>query len=158
MHVKYAFLHCSYSAPVRVSVITDDVWSIVARATVVALRAIGVDDCAVRVVVAARETVALLLDRGAITELDLALRAEFAGVPLRLATVFVAPEFRAATFCVLLRADDARSVVGFVVLMRICVGAAFCLLVAFPSRTPAAAVPMHSIVKQTKERIFFISD
>lgn len=55
--MKYAFLHCSYAAPVRVSVIVDDVWSIAARDTTGVCARLFVFGATLRVLVDARETV-----------------------------------------------------------------------------------------------------
>ncbi len=70
MHVKYAVLHCSYSAPVRVSTIAAEVSSIAARACTAlrAVRGLGAGDWG--------------LVRRAETDV-VALRAETLGVAVR---------------------------------------------------------------------------
>lgn len=132
---------------------TDDVWSIAARDVVfprvaVAVREIGValreivvapvrsetpDFLATVVVVAARDTV----------DLDVLFDAD-------------APP-RDETDCTALRTVVLRSPDDFVVAIRCCGNAFFCLAILFPSRTAAPAKPMLSMVIHTNDRIFFIS-
>ena len=137
MHEKYVFLHCSYSAPVRV----DDM------AVVFVVPARDMFICAPpRVVVAT--LVRVLLVRGD-TDRDVALR-----------------DFMFCVVRVLVDAVRDVSVVvralvrGIVVDMRDCVVAfAFVAVrdIDVPSRTAAPATPMQSSRFATKIRIFFIS-
>jgi len=139
MHVKYAFLHCSYAAPVRVSVKSTAAAVVVARGdTVVALRAVLV------VVVARGDTVCVV---------------DAARVVVALRDVVV------ARCDVVLRAgavnrDVVRDAVCSVVEMRCCVVVAvaeFVRFFALPSRTAASDVAMHIMQQNIKARIFFIS-
>ena len=140
MHVKYAFLHCSYAAPVRVSVKSTVVVFVVARGnTAVALRAVPVvvvRGDTVCVADAARAVVALRAVLVVVARCDVALRA---GAVNR---------------------DVVRDAVCSVVEMRCCVVAVvaeFVRLFALPSRTAASDVAMHIMQQNTKARIFFIS-
>ncbi len=139
MHVKYAFLHCSYAAPVRVSVKSTAAAVVVARGdTVVALRVVVVvaRGDTVCVVDAARVVVALRAVLVVVARCDVALRA---GAVNR---------------------DVVRDAVCSVVEMRCCVVVAvaeFVRFFALPSRTAASDATMHIMQQNTKARIFFIS-
>ena len=159
--MKYALLHCSYSAPVRVDVIASDTVSIVAaRETVfvgaatraellvvmgrfVAARAgvvARVIVCAERAVT--RDVFALARVGDDMLLFDCAVRETTGVVAVRPDTdVFVRP--------VTARLDATRDVFCNVLSVR---------LVAFSSRTAALATPMQTINTAMICKIFFIPD
>lgn len=160
--MKYALLHCSYSAPVRVEVITSDtvsivaaretvfVWPVVARAEsfvvtgrFVAARAgvvARVIVCAERAVT--RDVFALARVGDDMLLFDCAVRETTGVVAVRPDTdVFVRP--------VTARLDATRDAFCNVLSVR---------LVAFSSRTAALATPMQTINTAMICKIFFIPD
>lgn len=156
MHVKYALLHCSYSAPICVSDIVavvvaarEVVWGCVngrrvidAVCWVVPLRdivapertvvAFVADVAALRDVVA-RDVVVRLLDRGTIV-CDAVRAVAVRAMPV-VADVAVRDDIFCATFDVGL----------------------FSRFVAFSSRTAALAMPMQIAKIHAKDKNFFIS-
>lgn len=140
MHEKYAFLHCSYAAPVRVSVKSTVVVFVAARGdTVVALRAVLV------VVVVRGDTVC-------------ATDAARAVVALR--DVVVVVRGTAVLRAGAASRDVVRCAVRSVVVIRCATGAVvaeFVRFFALPSRTAASDAAMHIMQQHTKARIFFIS-
>lgn len=139
MHEKYAFLHCSYAAPVRVSVKSTVVVFVAARGdTVVALRA-------VLVVVVARGDTVCATDAARVVALrDVVVVARCAAV------------LRAGAAS----RDVVRCAVRSVVEIRcavVAVVAEFVRFFALPSRTAASDAAMHIMQQHTKARIFFIS-
>lgn len=141
MHEKYAFLHCSYAAPVRVSVKSTVVVFVAARGdTVVALRAVLV------VVVVRGDTVWVADDaaRAVVALRDVVVVARCAAV------------LRAGAAS----RDVVRCAVRSVVVIRCATGAVvaeFARFFALPSRTAASDAAMHIMQQHTKARIFFIS-
>lgn len=140
MHAKYAFLHCSYAAPVRVSV-TGVCCGVVAARVVIA----GV---AVRVVVARDALVRVVtpdVARG-----DVAVRA-----PTRADDA----AFRAVAVVPLLRVPNTlvRGDVWVVVVARWGATDDFCRPVALPSRTAPRTSAAKQMAQMVKIRIFFIS-
>lgn len=158
MHVKYALLHCSYSAPICVSDIVavvvaarEVVWGCVngrrvidAVRWVVPLRDIVapertvvafVADVAALRDVAARDVVVRLLDRGTIV-CD-AVRAVVVRAMPGVADVAVRDDI----FCAILFDVEL-----------------FSRFVAFSSRTAALAMPMQIAKIHAKDKNFFISD
>lgn len=160
--MKYALLHCSYSAPVRVDVITSDTVSIVAaRETVfvgAAARAellvvmgrfvAARDGVVARVIVCAeravtRDVFALARVGDDMLLFDCAVRETTGVVAVRPDTdVFVRP--------VTARLDATRDV--------FCNVLSVVRLVAFSSRTAALATPMQTINTAMICKIFFIPD
>ena len=133
MHAKYAFLHCSYSAPVRVSGI-----------------------CVVLVVVA-RAVTDVVPARGMATRADVFVRA---GVPVRAPVardVFVIALLRGASV-VVRAAVFLRTVVAVRLCTAVGLSSVFPRDNAVPSRTAALAKPTHINRFAAKNRIFFISD
>lgn len=164
MHVKYALLHCSYSAPVWVLDITVDTPSIAARDTVVALLRPDVFVAMFRTVDAARDTDASLRviccggccdGRAVVLRATVVLRDVDTGFVVAARDTVVVPELRVVTLRpVMARVDAVRATVA---------PEEFCVapdsrFVAFSSRTAASAMPMHTAHILKKARIFFISD
>lgn len=162
MHVKYALLHCSYSAPVRVPDTMSDTPSMAARETTgVALRA----DCIVVVaarVVASRDITPVESPR---TVADVfcvwrgvrAVRAVVVSGRVGADTVVPVRETTGAA----VRVVTARAATALVDAVR---DVADCVaddgvprLVTFSSRTAASAVPKQIAKIPIKCRIFFIS-
>ena len=155
MQLKYALLHCSYSAPIWVSAIVATVSVVVAARDTVCCRAVVVDRADARgrsdviprdaTGAAARDTVA-----GADVR-DVAAR-DVTDAP-RSDTVFVVA-VRAVV--VVPRLDTV-----FVVVARGVCAVDTALLpvrfVAFSSRTAASATPMQTAHTNAKDSIFFIS-
>lgn len=164
--MKYALLHCSYSAPVVVSDITSDMPSIAARETMDDAVLAVVLGVAARVVVAARETDFFVLRLFVVTvwfgvaarvvalrETAVSVARDVTELPDVLDTTGVVVRgfvVRVTPFCAVAVRDntfDDCDVVD-VVPSR---------LVAFSSRTAALAVPMQIVKIPRKCRISFIS-
>lgn len=155
--MKYAVLQRSYSAPVRVSDITDDALVAAAARAVTpgcrpAAAAVGVragDEAA------ARDTLAV----SRVVVPAVAARV----VAARAAVVFLSDVPRddcAPGVSIVPRAAVDRSFLT-VVEMRCCVGADRSVAlrdIVLPSRTAALVAPMHNIKYDAKIRTFFISD
>lgn len=160
--MKYALLHCSYSAPVRVDVITSDTVSIVAaRETVFVGAAVRAESFVVTGrFVAARDGVVarvIVCAERAVT------RDAFALVRVGDDMLLFDCTVRETTGVVAVRPDTdvfARPVTARLDATR----DAFCnvlsvvRLVAFSSRTAALATPMQTINTAMICKIFFIPD
>lgn len=161
--MKYALLHCSYSAPVRVEVITSDTVSIVAARETVFVGAAAVraesfvvtgrlvatrDGVVARVIVCAeravtRDVFALARVGDDMLLFDCAVRETTGVVAVRPDTdVFARP--------VTARLDATRD--------AFCNVLSVVRLVAFSSRTAALATPMQTINTAMICKIFFIPD
>jgi len=138
MHVKYAFLHFSYSAPVRVCDIADDEDCVAARETTLFVVRCCVPTADVRVV-------AVLAAAGC--GVTVAVRAAFcrtvAAAPVR-GTVTAVRAF--CVFCVVARCRNT-----------VAAAAGWLRVVTFPSRTAAPAGPNKIKPYNEKIRMFFIS-
>ena len=148
MHVKYAVLQFSYSAPVRVWAAAPVAADCAAREIIgVALRAA---DVFARVVTAARDWVAARGDVAAPVRVVTVRGDAVRAVSVRDVVAGVNTAVRAA--------DDARSDLMVVDTRCWVTVPDFVRIVALPSRTAAPAPPRQVIQKAQKIRIFFISD